>query len=215
MGSTTSQWMSCCNRLTHCSNVGRRINELCTIEEALSESQQNRPTVLYGYVDDLFWVFWSDKEAQFFFCTLNFIYKSINFTQEQEWNRQLAFRDILGSRITKNVAQTSVFRKKTHTRVYLKWTSFVSYRYKRNLVNSLLQRSYNIWSLYQFIHNNFMTIKDIVKIIKNNLPCFSTNDWRPNFKSLFVHLCLINYWISQSCDLDRKDYLSLFNRCLS
>ena len=41
-----------------------------------------------------------------------------------------------------------------------------------------------------------------VKIIKNNLLCFLTSDGRPNFKSLFVHLCLINYWISQSYDLN-------------
>ena len=158
--------MGCCNRLTHCSDVGRRIYESRTIEEALSESLQNRPTVLYGYVDDLFCVFWSDDVAQSFFGTLHCIHKSINFTQEQEWNGQLAFRDILVSSITENVAQTSVFRKKTHTRVNLKWTSFVSYRYKRNLVNSLPQRSYNIWSLHQFTHNNFMTIKDM--LVKKN-----------------------------------------------
>ena len=54
-----------------------------------------------------------------------------------------------------------------------------------------------------------------VKIIKNNLPCFSISDKKPNFKSLFVHLCLINYWISQSGGLNWKDYMSLSNRCLS
>ena len=52
-----------------------------------------------------------------------------------------------------------------------------------------------------------------VKIIKNNLPCFSTSDWKPNFKSLFVHLGLINF--RKSYDLCRKDYLSLSNWCLS
>ena len=52
------------------------------IEEALSASQQNRPTLLLRYVDDLFLVFSNDEEAQSFFDVMNRIHKSINFTQE-------------------------------------------------------------------------------------------------------------------------------------
>ena len=73
------------------------------IEEALSASQQNRPTVLLRYVDDLFLVFSSDEEAQSFFGVMNRIHKSINFTQEQECNGQFAFLDVLVSRNTGNV----------------------------------------------------------------------------------------------------------------
>ena len=105
------------------------------IEETLTASQQSRPTVLLRCVDDLFLVFSSNEEAQSFFGVMNRIHKSINFTQEQECNGQLSFLDVLVSRNTGNVAQTSVFRKKTHTGLYLKWTSFVRYRYKCNFVN--------------------------------------------------------------------------------
>ena len=83
------------------------------IEEALSASQQNRPTVLLRYVDDLFLVFYGDEKAQSFFGGMNRIHKSINFTQEQECNGQLAFLDVLVSRNTGNVAQTSVLNTQT------------------------------------------------------------------------------------------------------
>ena len=151
------------------------------IEEALSASQQNRPTLLLRYVDDLFLVFSNDEEAQSFFDVMNRIHKSINFTQEQESNGQLAFLDVLVSRNTGNVAQTSVFRKKTHTGLYLKWTSFVPYRYKRNLVNSLLQRAYKIRSSYKLIHSDFMRIKEM--LAKNGYPrTFVDNCIRDFFK---------------------------------
>ena len=138
------------------------------IEEAFSASQQNWSTVLLRYVDDLFFVFLSDEEAQSFFGIMNRIHKSINFTQEQECNGQLAFLDVLVSRNTGNVAQTSIFSKKTHSGLYLKWTSFVPYRYKHNLVKSLLQRAYKIGSSYKLIHSDFMRIKDM--LAKNGYP---------------------------------------------
>ena len=83
------------------------------IEEALSASQQNRPTVLLRYMNDLFLVFSGDEKAQSFFGRMNRIYKSINFTQEQECNGQLAFLNVLVSRNTGNVAQTFVLNTLT------------------------------------------------------------------------------------------------------
>ena len=50
------------------------------VEEALSATQQNRPTVLLRYVENLFLVFSSDAEAQSFFGVINRIHKSMNFT---------------------------------------------------------------------------------------------------------------------------------------
>ena len=47
------------------------------------------------------------------------------------------------------------------------------------------------------------------------MPRFQLMTEDPILNLLFVHLSLINYWISQSRDLNRKDYLSLSNRCLS
>ena len=55
----------------------------------------------------------------------------------------------------------------------------------------------------------------LLKSLKIICPAYQPVTEDPIFKSLFVHLCLINYWISQSCDLNRKEYSSLSNRCLS
>ena len=164
------------------------------IEEALSASQQNRPTLLLRYVDDLFLVFSNDEEAQSFFDVMNRIHKSINFTQEQECNGQLAFLDVLVSRNTGNVAQTSVFRKKTHTGLYLKWNSFVPYRYKRNFVNSLLQRAYKIGSSYKLIHSDFMRIKEM--LAKNGYP------------RTFVDNCIRGFLNSKHTDTKRTNQIT-------
>ena len=164
------------------------------IEEALSASQQNRPTVLQKYVDDLFLVFSSDEKAQSFFGVMNRIHKYINFTEEQECNGQLAFLDVLVSRNTGNVAQTSVFRKKTHTGLYLKWTSFVPYQYKCNLVNSLLQRAYKIASSYKVIHSDFVRIKEM--LAKNEYP------------STLVDNCIRGFLNSKHTDTKRTNQIT-------
>ena len=129
-----------------------------------------------------------------FFDVMNHIHKSINFTQEQECNGQLAFFDVLVSRNTGNVAQTSVFRKKTHTRLYLKWTSFVPYRYKRNLVNSLLQRANKIGSSYKLIHSDFMRIKEM--LAKNGYP------------RTFVDNCIRGFLNSKHTDTKRTNHIT-------
>jgi len=43
--------------------------------------------------------------------------------------------------------------------LYSKWSSFVLLHRKRNLVNSLLRRAYDIASSYQLVHRESMNIK--------------------------------------------------------
>ena len=52
----------------------------------------------------------------------------------------------------------------------------------------------------------------VLKLLKIICPAFPLVTEDP---ILNLYLCLINYWFSQYCDLNRKDYLLLSNRCLS
>ena len=61
------------------------------LEEALSASQQNRPTVLLRYVNDLFLVFLSDEKVQSFFGVINRIHKSIILLRNRSATDNLSF----------------------------------------------------------------------------------------------------------------------------
>ena len=93
-----------------------------------------------------------------------------------------------------NVAQTSVFRKKTHTGLYLKLTNLVPYRYKRNLVNSLLQQAYKIGSSYKLIRSDFMRIKEM--LAKNGYP------------RTFVYNCIRGFLNSKHTDTKRTNQIT-------
>ena len=55
--------------------------------------------------------------------------------------------------------ECSTYRKPTHTGLYSKLSSFVPLHRKRNLVNSLLRRAYDIANSYELVHTEFMNIK--------------------------------------------------------
>ena len=57
---------------------------------------------------------------------------------------------------------TTTFRKPTHSGLYSKWSSFVPHRYKINLVNCLLERSYKICNSYQLISAEFHKIQQML-----------------------------------------------------
>jgi len=84
------------------------------LDKALASSlEQDKPTKLFRYVDNLFLTFSNDGAAQRFLDKLNSIFSSIKFTQERESNSGLAFLDVLITRDSNKLAQTSVFRKAT------------------------------------------------------------------------------------------------------
>jgi len=117
---------------------------------------------MFRFVGVLFLLFPNEESAQKFFKTVNSIHESIKFTLEEESNGKLAFLDVLLMRDSKDNVLTSVYRKPTHTGLYMKFNSFVPNRYKRNLVMSLLQRAYDIGSSYKIIHEEFQQIKKML-----------------------------------------------------
>jgi len=114
-------------------------------------------------------LFPNEESAHQFFKTVNSIHESIKFTSEQELNGKLAFLGVLLMRDSKDIVQTSVYGKPTRIGLYNKFNSFVPKRYKRNLVMSLLHRTYNIGFSYKTIPKEFQK-KNQKMLAKKRLP---------------------------------------------
>jgi len=138
------------------------------IDQALAVTPPEcRPDLLCRYVDDLLLLFPNQDSLNRFFTNINSIHKNIVFTNELETNNYLHFLDVLiGKTSTGFIAST--YRKPTHTGLYSKWSSFVPLHRKRNLVNSLLRREYDIASSYQLVHTELMNIKRMLS--RNGYP---------------------------------------------
>ena len=130
-------------------------------------SFQTQPRILFRYVDNLFCVFNCEADLELFFTKINTIHNNIQFTKEMEQHNQLPYLDVL---VTKSNGkfQTSVFRKKTNTGLYIKWSSLCPLKYKCNLVKCLLDRAYRICNTYQSMHLEFNQITEM--LLKNGYP---------------------------------------------
>ena len=102
------------------------------------------------------------KYAGKFFHTITHLHRNIKFTKEIEQGNQLAYLDVLVERNNNNDLETAVFRKKTHTGLYTKFSSLHPIKYKTNLIACLLHRAYQICSSYEIIHTEFDNITHVL-----------------------------------------------------
>ena len=107
--------------------------------------QVKHSTVLFyqRYVDDIFCMVKSEKNAEIFLNFLNKQHNNLKFTMETEVEMKLPFLDVLiqkdGSKLT-----TKVYRKNTDTGLLTSFKSFVSLNYKLGLIKTLIDRVYRI-----------------------------------------------------------------------
>lgn len=114
-------------------------------EQAALETAIHKPTHFFRYVDDTFVVWPHGKETlQEFLQHLNGINSNIQFTMEVEKNGQLPFLDILISKKTDGTLGHAVYRKKTHTDLYLYGTSHHHPSQRRGVLNTLFHRAFAI-----------------------------------------------------------------------
>ena len=91
-------------------------------QEAKLFNIAKRPLVYFRYVDDTFNVFNNKEDCNTFLTHLNSLHPSLRFTNEKESNNSLPFVDVLVERHDSEFL-TSVNRKPTFTRQYLRWNS--------------------------------------------------------------------------------------------
>ena len=100
------------------------------------------------------------ETASEFLTTLNNSHLSIHFTMELEENGRLPF---LGMDIITNGCRldTKVHRKPTHTGLMLHYHSQVNSRYKRSLLNTMLNRAFKLSTTWKLLHQECERLKEI------------------------------------------------------
>ena len=117
------------------------------------------------YVDDVFCLFTIPKTKILdFHSRINKWHKNLHFTVEFENDNSIAFLDVL---VTREIDQltTSLYRKATHTGLYMLWDSCQNRRYKLGLIRTLVMRIYRICSTEKGIKNEISSLRQ--KLEKN------------------------------------------------
>ena len=143
---------------------------LCNIYMEYFESQL-LPTITrghditwYRYVDDVFAVLPNSIDITEFLSQLNSLSHSINFTVEHENNGSIPFLDVLVMRNNFDRPQFKVYRKPTHSNMYLHSFSSHSISVKLGAINSIFIRAYKICdpqfleAEIEFIFNTFLKL---------------------------------------------------------
>ena len=138
------------------------------IEEKLNRFSTNKPIVWLRYVDDVFCIFTISKDKIVEFHThINKLYPNLQFTVEFESNNSMAFLDVLVTQEQEKLT-TSLYRKPTHTRLYLLWGSSHNRRYKLGFIKTLVIRIYRICSSKEIVNKELDLLKKI--LTKNGYP---------------------------------------------
>ena len=129
-----------------------------------------KPIYYRRYVDDTFTIFHSPTHVSKFLHYLNSQHPNIKFTSEVESEGRLAFLDVNILKIN-NKIETALFRKKTFTGLFTKFSSAIPVQFKRNLIFTLVNRAFNISSNYFHLHKELKYLKDC--LMSNGFPqCF-------------------------------------------
>ena len=133
---------------------------MCKIEKQL-ETENKLPIFYKRYVDDTLSTMPVAETASEFLTTLNESHPSVDFTMELEENGRLPF---LGMNVIRNgccLDNTTIYRKPTDTGFLLHYQSHVDARYKRSLLNTMLNRAFQLSSTWKFFHEECERLKEI------------------------------------------------------
>ena len=135
-------------------------------EQQALVSAPHPPSLWKRYVDDTFVILETKYKEEFFHC-LNSVDSHIKFTVENP--RDDGSIPFLDSLITPNQdgsLQTKVYRKPTHTNLYLKWDSHHAISNKFSVISSLLHRAKNICSSQELLKQEQKQIQHALTLCK-------------------------------------------------
>ena len=115
-------------------------------------NQETARNIFYKrFVDDTLGAMLDPEAASEFLETLNKSHPSIDFTMELKENGRLLF---LGMDVIRNGCHldTTVYRKPTDKGLLLHYHSHVDARYKRSLLNTMLNHVFQLSSVWKFFH---------------------------------------------------------------
>ena len=115
------------------------------------------------YIDDTL-AYVKEHKIEEIIKTLNSFDKQIQFTFEKEESRQISFLDVLIIR-QGNSIQTTVYRKPTHTDLYINWTSFTPIEWKISTLRGIIKRAISVCSNNELLQAELKHIKTVFKEI--------------------------------------------------
>jgi len=139
-------------------------NEL--LNDSADKNCTHFPNLFLRYVDDCFALFNNFESADLFLKCLNGLHPSIQFTIERG-NKCMPFLDV-NVEICSNSFVTSVFRKLTHTGVFLNYLAVAPTVWKKGVILSLLYRAKMICSSAPIFNAEVSKLKDM--FIANSYP---------------------------------------------
>ncbi|BHF65994.1 hypothetical protein SprV_0200900800 [Sparganum proliferum] len=131
--------------------------------------RHHRPKFWARYMDDTFVVIERDQVLTFK-EHLNAVFPDIQFTMEEEENKQLAFPDVLVCRKDGGGLKTKLFRKATNTTQILNFNSNQPISHKRSCVRALYQR----------VETHYREMEDKIAELQYLRRCIRKRHQRPN-----------------------------------
>ena len=126
-------------------------------------SVPNPPRVWKRYVDDTFVIIKKDYEPDLF-KHINSLDPNIKFTKEAaREDGSMPFLDTLVTPQADGALHTSVYRKPTHTDLYLRWDSHHSLGSKLSVVRTLYHRAHTVCSTPELLNSECNHIKTVLK----------------------------------------------------
>ena len=105
----------------------------------------DKPGDYFRFEDDTFAIFGSELDSDHFKGKLNLLHPALKFIVEKEQNNSLNFLDVLVEKDGTGFL-TSIYRKPTLTRQYIRWNSFGPKTRKISLIKTLVHRALMICS---------------------------------------------------------------------
>jgi hypothetical protein len=129
------------------------------MEEKLNRFSTNKPLLWLRYVDDVFCIFTISKgKIDEFHSRINKWHPNLRFTLALESDNSISFLDVLVTQ-DEDKLTTSLYRKPTHTGLYMLWDCNQNRRYKIGLIKTLVIRIYRICSTTSLINKELQLLK--------------------------------------------------------
>lgn len=125
------------------------------------------------YVDDIFAIVKRGKEDVLLSHLNNIFPNKIFFTMEKEKEGELPFLDVHVIRMDKQL-KTKVYRKPTHSGIYLNFTSNHPIGIKKGIIIGMVDRAFNICS-EEFLAEEIRHIR--LTLLRNNYPNWLINEY--------------------------------------
>ena len=142
------------------------------LENSLVPTLNETMSLWRRFVDDTI-TFVKDDSIVSVLGQSNNFHERIQFTYEVEHNNRLPFLDVLLIK-NANIIDTTVYRKRTNTNIYLNWNSHTPATWKRETLRTILSRAYTICSSERYLHEEIKYIEPSFEKV-NNYPKYVIN----------------------------------------